>query len=77
MNRLYTYYPEIEDDGVYWLIHEDATDQVVAAFFFEEDAKEYMEWMETGGAFAGFTPTFMVRSVAFGDIDSAFEATFT
>jgi hypothetical protein len=76
-SRLYTYYPKFEDDGVYWAIHETLTDQVIAAFFFEDDAIDYMEWLEDGGAFAGFTPSFMIQSVASGDINDAFEATFT
>lgn len=76
-NRYYTYYPKVEDDGIYWCIHETLTEQVIAAFFFEDDAKDYMEWLEDGGAFAGFTPSFMIQSVASGDINEAFEATFT
>ena len=74
----YQYYPQFdENECLFWRIRERATSQVVAEFFFEDDAQEYCEFLESGGAFAGFTPSFIIRSVASGDINEAFEATFT
>lgn len=72
----YRHYPEFENDEVVWRVHEKATDQVVAEFLFEEDAQEYHEFLEDGGAFAGFTPTFMLTRMALNTND-AFAMTFT
>lgn len=78
MNRLYTYYPEFdEEDFLLWKVREIATDQVIADFVFEEDAQEYMDFLEDGGAFAGFTPAFMTRKTPVNmNINDAFAAEF-
>lgn len=75
--RLYTYYPVLdEDDFLLWKVREIATENIVAEFIFEEDAQEYMEFLEDGGGFAGFTPSFMIRKVQAKDINEAFSAEF-
>lgn len=59
-----------------WCVFEKATDQVINHFFFEEDAHEYVEFVNDGGAFAGFTPAFMTNVVEFDDkpdLNLAFE----
>ena len=42
---------------------ENDTDQLIEAFVFEEEAIETAEFMETGGAFAGWTPNFMLTTI--------------
>lgn len=76
--RLYTYYPEFgNDDCLYWRVYENKTNQVIESFFFEDDAQEFMEKMENGQAFAGFTPSFIVRKIPLiKDINEAFSAEF-
>ncbi len=67
---------EIENQFL-WCIFEKATDQVINHFFFEEDAHDYVEFVNEGGAFAGFTPTFMTNALTFDDkpdINLAFES---
>ena len=44
----------------------------------EDDAQEYMEFLENGGAFAGFTPSFVTHKVTIpaSNINEAFSAEF-
>lgn len=78
MNRLYTYYPEFNDgDDLLWLVFEEYSSQIVGEFFFEEDAAELCNFLENGGGFSGFTPSFMLRkSLLNTDINEAFAAEF-
>jgi hypothetical protein len=74
--RLYTYYPEFdENDFLLWKVYETMTNQVVGEFVFEDEAQEYMEKLESGFAFAGYTPSFILRKVP-TDINDAFAAEF-
>lgn len=78
MNRLYTYFPKFdENENLVWLIHETVTDQIISEFYFEDDAHEYCNFLEYGGAFNGFTPSFMLTKAKITDIDSMFEMEFS
>lgn len=78
MNRLYTYYPEFDnDDCLIWHVYENATQQVIESFLFEDDAINYMTELEKGKAFNGFTPAFMLMKVTNIDINAAFSAEFS
>lgn len=60
-----------------WSVYEDTTEQFVESFFFEDDAKKFVKFNERGGAFAGFTPTFMTtRGYKPKNIDEEFSASF-
>ena len=72
----YTYYPEFDNDEVLWLVYENTSEQVVAEFFFEEDAQAYSNFLQKGGAFAGFTPTFVLQKTQSSNINDAFAAEF-
>ena len=77
MKKLYSYYPEFNDgDELLWLVFEEATSQVVAEFFFEDDAESYCRFLTKGGAFAGFTPTFVLKRTHSSNINDAFQAEF-
>lgn len=77
MKKLYELYPTFdESDCLSWKILEQATSQVVAEFWFEDDAQEYCQFLEKGGAFAGFTPSFILTNVPKHDINDAFAAEF-
>ena len=77
MKKLYTYYPEFNDnDELLWLVYENTSDQVVAEFFFEEDAQELCSFLESGGGFSGFTPSFILRKVPNSNINEIFSAEF-
>ena len=76
MKQLYRYYPDFDaDDNLVWYVHELMTDQIVAEYFFEEDAEALCLFLERGGAFAGHTPSFMMVKVL-TDINAAFSAEF-
>jgi hypothetical protein len=76
MKQLYRYYPDFDgDDNLIWYVHELNTDQIVAEYFFEEDAEALCLFLERGGAFAGHTPSFMMVKVP-TDINAAFSAEF-
>jgi hypothetical protein len=76
MKKLYTYYPEFDNDEVLWYVHEESTGQVVAEFFFEDDASEYCTFLENGGGFSGFTPAFILRKMEI-DMNDAFSMKFS
>lgn len=78
-NRLYTYYPEFDaDDCLLWNVYEKETQQVIETFLFEDDAVEFMENLENGKGFNGFTPSFMIRKTRnHSDINDAFSAEFS
>ena len=77
MKNLYRYYPEFNDnEELLWIVHEITSDQSVAEFFFEEDAAELCKFLEKGGGFAGFTPTFILQRVPTLDINQDFQAEF-
>lgn len=77
MRKQYTYYPEFNDkEELLWIVYENASDQIVAEFFFEEDAEELCSFLENGGGFSGFTPSFILQKVPFQDINQNFQAEF-
>lgn len=68
-----------EDDDFVWCVIETPTDQIIKVFYFEEDASGYCEFLNEGGAFAGFTPTFILQEVVVQndlDYNQKFEALF-
>jgi hypothetical protein len=78
MKNLYNYYPEFNDnDELLWMVYEQTSDQIVAQFFFEEDAEELCKFLEKGGGFAGFTPNFILQRVPVQDINQNFQAEFS
>ena len=73
----YDYYHVFDsDDQLYWRVYEKASEQVVAEFFFEEDAMHLCQFLEKGGGFAGFTPSFMLQKVPVTNINENFLANF-
>lgn len=47
-----------------WELIERESEQVIGYYFFEEDAEAAARFMDTGGAFSGWTPTFILQEVA-------------
>ena len=56
----YKLIPELIDNEFSWNVFEKKTEQVIESFYFEDDAKAYMQFLEKGGAFDGFTPSFIL-----------------
>ena len=46
-----------------WCVMEQKTDQLIRAFAFEDEATDYLNFLNRGGAFDGFTPSFVLREV--------------
>ena len=53
---------EIDSDFI-WCVMETKTEQLIEAFEFEDEAEEYKDFLISGGAFDGFTPSFILREV--------------
>lgn len=57
--------PLAVNDDFIWCVMESKTEQLIKAFAFEDEAEEYSEFLNGGGAFDGFTPSFVLREVVF------------
>lgn len=62
--RKYDVYPINANGDFMWEVYETESEHVIGRFFFEEDAINSAYFMENGGAFSGWTPTFFLRQVA-------------
>ncbi len=76
----YSVNPVMTDDNDFvWCVIEDPTEQIIMVFEFEEDASDYCQFLNEGGAFDGFTPSFILREVVTPielDYNQKFEAIF-
>ena len=52
-----------ENGDKIFCILENASDLVVDAFLFEDEAWRRFNFLKRGGAFDGFTPSFMLKKV--------------
>jgi len=68
----------VEYEGEFlWCVYEASTDQVIESFYFEDEALDYIKFVSSGGAFAGWTPQFMMTEFetrAESDINEAFNS---
>ena len=77
MKMKYTVRPIRVLNDYMWEVYENASEHVIDTFYFEDDATEYAEFLEAGGAFDGFTPAFVLTPVALpDDINQKFSSTF-
>lgn len=53
-------YKVIEKDGKF-CIEERATEYIIKTFKNKDEAKKYMKFLNLGGGFAGFTPSFILN----------------
>ena len=72
----YEVVPMQKYDDFTWCVYEKETKQIIKAFDFSEDAEQYCSFLNKGGAFAGNTPTFVLRSVAVKAINHTFAEAF-
>ena len=63
----YDVIPFEQNNEYLWAVYELATEQVIDAFYFEEDAMRLAKRMERGGAFSGWTPSFFLTKVAINE----------
>ena len=62
----------IADRNFVWCVMENQTEQLIKAFEFEDEAEDYSEFLNQGGAFDGFTPSFVLREVTVSNINQEF-----
>lgn len=69
----YTIHSVNYDNTEYHCVYELATEQIYDFFLFEDDAIKCKMFLDSGGAFDGFTPAFMLRKVVSAtDINTQF-----
>jgi hypothetical protein len=68
-----------DDDEYLWNVYEKETEQVIESYYFEEDAVSRARFMESGGAFDGFTPSFFLQEVSIPkeEVNEAFGRAFS
>jgi hypothetical protein len=67
-----------DQDMFFWGVWEKESEQAIDFFYFKEDADKCAKFMENGGAFAGFTPSFMLRECKTGkDLNQEFNKLVT
>ena len=77
MNSYHVLPLKIETDFI-WCVMENQTDQLIQAFEFKDDAKKYAKFLERGGAFSGWTSSFMLQEVVVHeDINREFNSFLT
>lgn len=57
----------------YWTVYEVMSDQYIDMFHFRDDAEELAHFLNQGGAFDGFTPSFILKPVPTTDLNAKFE----
>lgn len=67
MKMKYTVRPIRVLNDYMWEVYENASEHVIDTCYFEDDALEYAEFLEQGGGFNGFTPSFILTPVALPD----------
>lgn len=70
----YTIHAVDYDNTKYYCVYENATEQVFDFFYFENDAISCKFFLEEGGAFDGFTPSFVLKKIQVENtLDTKFE----
>lgn len=77
-NKNYSLHVMEDGEGNFFhCVFEEQTQQVIDFYYFLDDAVETAKFMESGGAFAGFTPAFMLREVNVGHTTEDLNSKFT
>lgn len=69
-----------ETNDFFHAVVERTTNQVIDYFFFEDDCQDYLKFLNKGGAFDGFTPSFILNKVEVRkdvDINTKFDRMLT
>lgn len=75
MGNYYVMPLKTEDLDFIWCVMENATEQLIQAFEFEDEARKYTKFLNRGGAFDGWTPSFILQEVVVPhDINQEFSA---
>jgi hypothetical protein len=63
MRNYYVMPVQSEEYDFIWCVMESTTEQLIDAFLFKDDAEEYAKFLESGGGFDGWTPSFILQEV--------------
>lgn len=78
MSNYYVLPIETEEKDFVWCVMEQPTAQLIEAYLFKDDALEYANFLERGGGFDGWTPSFILQEVAVPkDLNQEFNAFIT
>lgn len=73
MNNYYVLPLETDEYDFIWCVMENQTEQLIEAFEFEDEARKYAKFLNRGGAFDGWTPSFILQEVVLSqDLNSDF-----
>jgi hypothetical protein len=61
--KKYEIQPVNVDGDFMWELFETETEHVIGYYYFEEDAQAASSFMNAGGAFSGWTPSFILNEV--------------
>ena len=76
--RKYVIEPVNIEGDFMWELYENETEHVIGHFFFEEDCVKAAKFMESGGAFDGWTPRFILQDLGIErDINLEFSSVFS
>lgn len=62
------------EEGFFWAVTEKDTEQTIKVFFFQDEARRFMKFLNRGGGFDGWTPAFMLREMPKTDLNEDFVA---
>jgi hypothetical protein len=69
----YTIHEVDYESTTFYCVYEHATEQVYDYFLFENEAKTCKRFLDLGGSFDGFTPSFMLKKIVVSaDINTKF-----
>ena len=68
---------QTEDNDFLWCVIERKTNQIIDSLQFEEDANEYCDFLNLGGAFDGDTPRFILTRILPSHLNRDFSAVFS
>jgi len=60
---MYTIHTLEHEGDFFYAVFEEQSEQVIDFYYFYDDALKVSKFMEKGGAFNGFTPAFILRTV--------------
>ena len=63
MENYTRYLVEDDEKNRMWGVYEEATEQFIKLFYFEDECEDYQNFLNNGGGFNGYTPEFILNDV--------------
>jgi len=75
MNNYHIVPLKTEDFDFIWCVIETSSRQLIKAYEFEDESEEYCKFLNKGGAFDGWTPSFILQEVVMqSDVNQEFKS---